>query len=236
MKYVISLSGKKQSGKDTVGKFLQELINTKEKKNYGILNNVKLLSFAEPLKKLTKQFLNTVYNIDVSEEHLNGKFKEIPLFDCFNNPIMVKTLYRNSAAALYNEQVTTGKLLQLIGTEFGRNFINCNIWVETCFNKICMDINTTKWFILTDTRFPNEIAYMQKNLNILNKINPVKFLSVRIIRESLEKKINITENKDTHSSETALDDYNFDVTIHNDSDLDYLKKQIITFFNSILKQ
>lgn len=69
------------------------------------------------------------------------------------------------------------------------------------------------YVLIPDTRFPNEIDYL-KNAGF-------DVLYIRVIRENFESPL--TKEQQNHPSETALDEYDADVMLYNDSTLDDLK-------------
>lgn len=103
--------------------------------------------------------------------------------------------------------VKDGPLLQLLGTEWGRNTISDNIWVYLLKKKIGIMSLTLKeyknaFFIIGDCRFDNEFdAFPDKDLPNVLKIRLVASEDVRKIRCSMWR-----ENS-THISEIALDKY-----------------------------
>jgi hypothetical protein len=102
--------------------------------------------------------------------------------------------------------MTPRLLLQLIGTECGRDIIHPNIWVNSTF----ADWKPHCSWVITDTRFPNEADAIKKRGGIV----------IRVERPSVGV-------KSTHPSETGLDDYkNFDAVIINDGTLGDLKLKV----------
>ena len=121
--------------------------------------------------------------------------------------------------------LTPRKLLQLLGTEAGRQIIHPNIWVNALFadykvTNDCSQHSDGLWYtsehgeeesevtpvypnwIITDVRFPNEAKAIKDRGGILIRIN-----RPQLIERDFE-----------HLSETALDDYNgFDYVIENNS-------------------
>jgi hypothetical protein len=113
-------------------------------------------------------------------------------------------------------ELTPRKILQLLGTECGRNIIHPNIWVNSTFSdfkpfaKIPNHPYTLypSW-IITDVRFPNEVERIHKEGGIV----------IRIHRD--------IPNQSNHISETMLDGYtDFDYTIENDGTIDELVEKI----------
>ncbi len=73
------------------------------------------------------------------------------------------------------------------------------------------------YFLVPDCRFPNEI-------NLLKE----KYYDVySILVERSEFDNGLTEEQKSHPSETALDSYNFDITLINQEGLDYVKNNAV---------
>ena len=104
--------------------------------------------------------------------------------------------------------------LQRLGVLF-RDEVNTNYWVNTALDN--MKKSHADVIIVTDCRFPNEIV----------AVGDV-FTSLTMRIESDDVDLN-----DTHESETALDEYPFDVHVFNEKDesLDSLIEVILTDFN-----
>lgn len=97
--------------------------------------------------------------------------------------------------------------LQLIGTECFRSIIHPNSWVNATFAKY--NANEDMW-ILTDTRFPNE----------LERVRQLDGITIKVVRKS----VIIPQNE--HESEYALDNATFDYIIENDGSLDDLLSKV----------
>lgn len=186
---LIGISGKAQSGKDTVGKMLQYLIwsDLYQSEYNGDLEQLfkqdKLKFYDEKtntymfdltacsgyeIKKFAqkvKEIASILTGIDV-EEFDNEKFKRkyLPLeWQKDDDPYQERT-YR--------------WLLQTIGTEAVRNTIHPDAWVNALFvdfNEQSIFINgfvhnpASKW-IITDVRFPNETKAIIEHKGILIRI------------------------------------------------------------------
>ena len=85
------------------------------------------------------------------------------------------------------------RLLQVMGTEAGRELLGENIWVDTVLNKVGGDN-----VVITDCRFPNEAMAVRLRNGFI----------VRIERPGVGA-------ANDHDSETSLDDWPFDVTVTN---------------------
>ena len=112
--------------------------------------------------------------------------------------------------------LTPRKLLQLIGTEAGRQIIHPNIWVNALFADYSdgsvedlgekLKLKHLSNWIITDVRFPNEVKAIEDK-------------GGTVIRIERTPRSYGTEFKIEHSSETALDDYDFDYVINNNGSI-----------------
>ena len=122
--------------------------------------------------------------------------------------------------------LTPRKLLQLLGTEVGRQIIHPSIWVNALFadykgverlmnrgeNRSYYEEDYPNW-IITDVRFPNEVEAIENNGGIV----------IRIDRKSVSYG---TEFTIEHDSETVLDDYEFDYVIKNNGSINDLLEEV----------
>ena len=98
-------------------------------------------------------------------------------------------------------------LLQRLGTEVGRDMFGTNFWVDQTFRKLESDPGQR--FVLTDVRFPNEA----------DAVRDAGGFVLRVRREGFGP-------VNGHSSETALDGYEFDAFIDNDGTIPELATQV----------
>lgn len=121
--------------------------------------------------------------------------------------------------------MTYRDLLQKLGTEAMRNGLHKNVWVNALFADYQFNIDEDEqvsYWIITDSRFPNELAAVKKHNGI----------AIKVIRDS-GNTIGIT-----HTSETALDNYTeWDYVIDNNGTLEELKTQVLSILEkeSLLK-
>jgi len=108
-------------------------------------------------------------------------------------------------------------LLQQIGTEKVRSKNN-NFWVDNVIEFVKVFQDDYDYVIIPDCRFANEIERWNNNF---------EFVSLRVERFNYEN--HLTPEQRLHSSETALDDYNFDYYIKSESGVDILKEKVIKF-------
>lgn len=197
---IIGISGKIGSGKDLCGKIIKYLhfyydvkpvgygkdditfvMNQLEKEDSHLINlfsQWEIKKFADKLKDCICIILNcTRYDL----EDIN--FKNTPLGKEWGN-------------------LTPRLLLQLLGTDCGRQIIHPNIWINSLFR----EYNSTKLnWIITDTRFINEF----------NSIKERNGINIQIISDK--------SPKDNHISETELDNYNeFNYVIENNKTIEEL--------------
>ena len=101
-------------------------------------------------------------------------------------------------------------LLQQVGTE-GIRSQDPNYWVAFVADMLYFFEDQWDYVLIPDTRFPNEIDYVK------NFESP------------------LTEEQQKHPSETALDEYEADVMLYNDSTLDNLKFSVERLTDVILQ-
>ena len=105
------------------------------------------------------------------------------------------------------------QLLQWWGTDVVRKK-NENFWVNTVMRLAAVLDVEIDYLIIDDCRFPNEVELWKHEYD---------YLTLRIERPGHENALNDEQRK--HPSETALDDYEFDVTI-SATDFKELKEAI----------
>lgn len=104
------------------------------------------------------------------------------------------------------------QLLQWLGTDIVR--ARCpDYWVKSVYDFLTVFGRDFDYVLMHDTRFPNEISYFFDN-----DIQP---FTVRILR--LDYDNSLTPQQRLHLSETALDNYPFDLIVASESGLNNLK-------------
>lgn len=227
---LIGISGKKQSGKDTICNIIKriesylykvrpdETLSSREEVIYAVENSLDRAcsdsawekhAFADALKACASIILDTTVAMFENE-----RFK--------NSPTTLDLLDSD------NVRMTNRKFLQLLGTEVGRS-IDQDLWVKVLIGKYRskfsqmveygydefgkrVPIETVVMepcWIVTDTRFPNEADAIKREGGLLIRVN----------RE--------TNNNDSHPSEIALDNYeDFDEIIDNNGSMEDLIGQV----------
>ncbi len=139
---------------------------------------------------------------------VNLKFAD-PLYE------METAIYQIAGLEIPEEKERRRYLLQILGTDWGRNTVSQNIWVDIMERRVKSYLDSTNVFC-TDMRFPNEIDVL-KNLG---------FTLVNIQRPD-EARIAAGASHQTHASETALNGFTgYDFVIQNDGSLEDLYKKL----------
>jgi hypothetical protein len=112
--------------------------------------------------------------------------------------------------------VSTRQLLQSLGTEWGRQIVDPNIWLNIAIERIRRRGDGVR-IILDDNRFKNEFQWLYDN----------DAVPIRIVRPNIQY-------GGTHSSEGQLDNLPFDYTIVNDGAIDDLKRKVDAIMDEVL--
>jgi len=202
---IISVTGKIGSGKDTVAQIIQECTpyhKWEVKKWAGKLKVIAELITGIPKEKFEDQ-----------------DFKYTNLPECWDRKLQ-------SGRSKIHRSMTVRDLLQLLGTEAMRNGLHENVWVNALMSEYLANtvaIGSSEFdiqeedqmpnWIITDTRFPNELEAVRKHKGITIKVH-------RPGRKS-------NETQAQHASETALDHVtDWDYVISNDGDLSSLRNKV----------
>ena len=115
--------------------------------------------------------------------------------------------------------VTFRQLIQTLGTEWGRNIINQNIWINLADidykDRDKKECSTLDFYIFTDVRFDNEAEY-------------IKSLGGKIIE--INRKGSGTRG---HASEKGIDDSYIDHRIGNNGSMKEFKERVIRAVDSL---
>lgn len=240
---IIGVSGKIGVGKDEVGKIIQFLTSSSNKvegyeewlqRDQKPFTSWQVKKYADKLKDIVCLL------IGCTREQLEDRaFKEKELgrewdiweifgigsYDIFNSKESAMNFFRNSSRDLnlpVKKSLTPRKLLQILGTEEGRQIIHPDIWVNALMSDYVRDYNgvTSGYvqgeklsypdWVVTDVRFVNEVNSIKRRQGIVIRVN-----RGGILREN------------EHDSETALDNYdNWDEVVENNGTLSELVDKI----------
>jgi len=181
----ILISGKKENGKDYFADVLEEMLT---EFNYTHIRT----AFANPIKDFCHNVFGVSYEDMSSPE---GKRKSIHLRWSDLDSKLSEDLGQGVHMLGGNwfpsqEFLTIRDLLQVIGTDVWRNKFYNPIWAEAPFRKS----HPEDVVIITDCRFPNEVEEGKKYNSIFVRVDGGKV------------------SDDNHSSETALDEYEWNTS------------------------
>ena len=226
---LIGISGKAGAGKDLVGVIIQYLVHTtgiinmeywEDFKNKSTFNQIVFSQYV--IKKFADKLKTIVcLLIGCTREQLEDReFKERELGEEWwyykgrnNSLIPYNQTSKRSTEDLIKP--TPRLLLQLIGTDLFRKQLHPNTWVNASFANYL----NNAW-IFTDVRFPNEADSIKEIGGILIRVNRPCSVCGGLGYHKLDCR------PSEHQSETALDDYEFDYVIENDSNVEELIKQV----------
>lgn len=248
---IIGVSGKIGSGKDTVGSIIQLLTRTKNGGNFNTehwdldivqfidrlpnsdwnhLFNFEVKKFADKLKEIVALLIGCT-----REDLENRDFKETPLseewwyYKLTPYKIVPRNYYPNQkdnemCEQRYLVKTTPRLLLQLIGTEAGRNIIHPNVWINSLFSDY-KGVNNwdylqepTKEEYERDSIYPNWIITDMRFENELEAVKQRGGITIRVNRGEPK------ENE--HASETGLDNATFDYVIDNNGTIEELVEKV----------
>jgi hypothetical protein len=265
---IIGISGRAQSGKDSVGRFIRILDDIHYPAISTITNHHwETRKFADKLKDIVCILIGCT-----REDLENEEFKEKELGEEW---CKYKVIYRTFDRLSHNpygewftefyssledaEKCTKGnleldessksielikmtprKLLQLLGTECGRQIIHPDIWVNALMSEYTSPLmlkfrrngikptpkaiqeSYPNW-IITDVRFPNEAKAIKDRGGIMIRVNRNNSMPNSF---QLKNRDHSIVNATIHESETALDNYEFDYVINNTGTEEKLKEKV----------
>lgn len=225
--YVIS--GKKRSGKDTVAKFIREIIGDHNTVTYALADPIKQALFVGFTKASIRNPLNremiTLQDIEgttgFDRDNLDLKVSHYQLITSLRcawefivtlKPSLgVYDKDVNHYIELYTEEHqepwTIRRFMQTFGTDICVN-ANEMIWMKFMMDKYIDAYSDDRTFIITDCRQEHEMRF-------LRTLNSNFWFIVR------EKSLH-----DSHITEKGLQSSENDVIIHNDETLEDLKQSV----------
>jgi hypothetical protein len=208
-KHLVLVSGKLQSGKNTFSDFL-----TEEAKSRGI--SVQQGLFADRLKS------GALKDFQIVIEFLHNEYQRLRAHGIPHEEVSWMDVIEEH---FYEEKTPfTRRILQLYGTDIFRNRVDEDHWVKELLKDV--DASSSDIFVVTDTRFPNEIGVPFDWCRDRN----VSLHTVRVLRSGTP-----VNSNNEHPSETALDGFSvWDQVVENDGPLLELKDKAIGFLDFIL--
>lgn len=183
---IIGLNGRMQSGKDTTARILAETFS-----------NIERAAFADKLKD------SAAASLGITREALDAlKLREDLLMEFTDQG------FDTGFEPFEFEPFNIRTYLQRYGTEAHRDIFGDDFWVEQVLDKPVTD---GKILVVTDMRFPNEIA------GVLDRGG----IAVKIRREEADSK------PITHPSEQTLPDEQFDYFLDNNGSVHDLYIEVL---------
>ena len=234
---ILAISGKKQSGKNTIAKIINQLTNNKYEEK----------CFADKLKDIICLLIGC-YRDQLENESFKSKELGEEWWYWYMereggySPIILDYLTTTkkelkSYEGLELIKPTPRFLLQFIGTNLFRNQLHPEIWVNSLMAEYKSKLSSNNpvddldWeprfiypnWIITDTRFENELEAVKKKGGITIRVNR----PCNICGGSGYHKMSCPVSKSgEHYSEIALDSAAFDYVVDNDSDIQSLIEKI----------
>jgi hypothetical protein len=244
---IISINGRISSGKDLIGKIIQELClghNSEE-----IINSIKIgagtieqredsgwqiKKFADKLKDIVCLLIGCT-RLELEDQDFKNKelgedwwyYKS----DDIRGMITQKTfdnLTDNQKTYWKLIKLTPRLLLQLLGTECGRDIIHPSIWVNALMSEYdnivgYMTKDYAPNWLITDLRFPNEYDAIKAREGITIRVKR----SCVECNEIYQHKMSCSKSfQSEHPSETSLDNHKFDYEIINDKGIPELIEKV----------
>lgn len=145
-------------------------------------------------------------------------FRDLPYLEHKNNVNASYTLIKPTPRLLFTS----------VGTDAIRNHVHSNYWVNCLMSKykeykyaeaangLVTDKPVYKYpnWVITDTRFPNELKAVKNKGGISIKVNRIPTVTINNVKFFVG-----TDGLPEHPSETALDNAEFDYVIDNNSSI-----------------
>lgn len=170
MTYILSFSGRKQSGKSTSADYITSLINEYHimlrENRYELNMSCKIYSFADPLKQdICINILGLTYD------------------QCYGSDDD-----KNTMTDLWWDgvQLTAREAMEIIGTKIFRA-LKTNVWADATINKIKKE--NVDLAIISDCRFPNEVEAVKNSGGINIRLDLDPFHSNSISENSLDQDV-----------------------------------------------
>lgn len=210
-KIIIGVSGKKQSGKNTLCDCVYKLFLEKYSSD-----DIVILSFADSLKqKICKDVLG------LTEQQVNGTDEQK------NSLTMYKWKYIPRAISDGKRGFMTAReIMQVVGTDIFRNYFDDNVWVNATLREI--NNSNVKVILISDIRFPSEV------ISIINEEGYV----IRLLRDVCETDSHSSENALNdfdfkRQNCIILDNKDMNVKQQNEATISLLSKILISNENFV---
>lgn len=269
------LSGRIGSGKDLATKAIQYLTCDDQEIREAFINNpVKAMQYYDGIVGMNTVYKNVKYSAKVKlivAELLGVTVRDLEDKIFINSELGAQWWYyvvdgeklpyldpkfdenRDNLAELL-VKLTPRKMMQLVGTEGGRDIIHPDVWVNSTFAKYVPDEegNYPSWLI-SDVRFPNELNKVHDNGGFSIRLVRYKLLSEWLETYAMDTTVDMGEyenlkisdvefmefineydsdsiaevtEKVNHASEISLDGFNFHYTVDNGGTIEELVNRL----------
>lgn len=170
---IIGIAGRKRVGKNFVADVIAGLLKRDQ--------DVKLVAFADPIKRFCHDILG------IEKTYLWGDGDKNTLtkysWDALEESTILRSgMGRGESRGFPPVKVRTGKMsvreiMQVVGTELGRNIWGKNIWIDAMEHQIkdrsgpCPSANAVDSYIITDVRMINEAQAVHKWGGIMIRVD-----------------------------------------------------------------
>jgi hypothetical protein len=205
MKHLISITGFKGSGKDTVGSLLTS--------NHGYHSH----SFAAPVKQILSVMFDWPLDLLQGVTPQSRQWRETP--DPYWSEVMRKPF-------------TPRLAMTMIGTDVVRRRVHHNLWTTLCAKHLSQASGHT---VVTDARFTNELQMIKHlgghTVRVVRSSEPSWYDHAMLVNQlptwckPAARWLSPSLRK-IHPSETDWIGWKFDHVIYNTGDMDYLSHQV----------
>lgn len=195
-----AITGQAGHGKDTISNIIRDHTDQR------------IYALATPVKHICSYLTNTNictlakekpytfrYDFDLEMLYKHYKFDDYVDFH--------SAIYALKVLLYEKEYITPRELFQIVGTEWGRNYIDEDAWV---------DLVPDESGIISDLRFNNEAIYLKNKgytiIKVIRHVNGTKFYD--------------------HASELGILKKYVDVTIMNNGTVDLLEEKVLSYLEA----
>ncbi|KKM16615.1 hypothetical protein LCGC14_1684020 [marine sediment metagenome] len=197
---IIGVSGKKQSGKNTLCDFLKTFIpknwNARLIKEYSLVDALKEKVCIDVMGLTKKQCYGSNKEKDSFTSY---KWENLPDQIRYANALETEKIRDGGhpgqfcdIPVLRKGRMTAREIMQVVATDVFRRYFDNDIWISATLRKIKQEQSSIA--LISDVRFPGEVK------RIIKKGGHI----IRLLRDVCEI--------DPHESETVLDDFDFEGT------------------------
>lgn len=211
---LIGLGGKLRAGKDALGDYLEESRNFVKLGMSDALNEALLK--LNPV--ITVQLAHTEAEKRAIAQELRGEYRSE---DTYFTYVRYQELHDDVGYVEAKKNPEVRRLLQVLGTEVGRDMIDSEVWVKIAEKKILEHWEAGRDVVITAIRFPNELEMVHRlgGINIwIERPNDERWVGTEATPGHSMQIVG-------HASENSVQPSEFDYFILNDSTLDDLYAQ-----------